>query len=147
MKRARMLLMALALCAVGVFGATGMASAQPGVHGGGNPYYSNMPPEAQAAMQKHWNAVAPLRQQLFAKQAELDAKIISGANDSEIKSITQEINTLSAKLNEAQVQMRQEMAKQGMPYGGHMGGGGYGHRGGMGYGHGMGHGGNMGCNW
>ncbi|MDL2267342.1 MAG: hypothetical protein LBC94_10375 [Desulfovibrio sp.] len=138
MKKARMLLMALALCAVGVFGATGMASAQPGMHGGGHGYYSNMTPEAQASMQKHWNTVAPLRQQLFAKQAELDAKIASGASDSEIKSITQEVNSLSAKLNEAQVQMRQEMAKQGMPYGGHMGGGGYGHRGGMGYGHGMG---------
>ena len=142
MKKARMLLMALALCAVGVFGATGMASAQPGMHGGGHGYYSNMTPEAQASMQKHWNTVAPLRQQLFAKQAELDAKIASGASDSEIKSITQEVNSLSAKLNEAQVQMRQEMAKQGMPYGGHMGGGGYGHRGGMGYGHG-GHG----CCW
>lgn len=137
MKKARMLLMALALCAVGVFGATGMASAQPGMHGGGHPYYSNMSPEAQAAMQQHWNTVAPLRQQLFAKQGDLDAKIASGASDSEIKSITQEINSLSAKLNEAQVRMRQEMAKQGAPYGGHMGGGGYGHRGGMGHGHGM----------
>ena len=139
MKKARMLLMALALCAVGVFGATGMASAQPGMYGGGNPYYSNMPPEAQAAMQKHWNTVTPLRQQLFAKQAELDAKIVSGASDSEIKSITQEINSLNAKLNEDQVQMRQELAKQGMHYGGHMGGGygRYGPPGGMGDGRGI----------
>jgi len=78
--------------------------------------------------------VAPLRQQLYAKQAELDAKIASGASDSEISSITKEVNSLSAKLNEAQVQMQQAMAKQGMPYGGYMGG--YGHGGGMGYGHG-----------
>lgn len=145
MKKTRMLLMALALCAVGVFGATGMASAQPGGYGGGQPYYSNMSPEAQTAMQKHWNTVAPLRQQLFAKQAELDAKIASGASDAEIGSLTKEINALSAKLTEAQVQMQQEMAKQGMPYGGYMGGGhmgGYGHRGGMGYGHG-----GSGCCW
>lgn len=140
MKKVRIVLMALALCAVGVFGATGMANAQPGMHGGGYPYYSNMSPETQAAMQKHWNTVDPLRQQLFAKQAELDAKIASGASDAEISSVTKEINNLSAKLTEAQVQMQREMAKQGMPYGGHMGG--YGHRGGMGYGHG-----GPGCCW
>lgn len=138
MKKARTAMMALVLCSVGVFGATGMAGAQPGRHGGGHPYSSDMTPEAQAAAQKHWNALAPLRQQLFAKQAELDAKIASGAADPEIRSITKEINMLSAKLNEAQVQMRQEMARQGMPYGGHMGG--YGHRGGMGYG-------GSGCCW
>ncbi|WP_297895287.1 hypothetical protein [uncultured Desulfovibrio sp.] len=134
MKKTYMVFLALAICAGSVFGATGMANAQTGMYSGGDPYYANMTPEVQAAMQKHWNTVAPLRQQLYAKQAELDAKIASGASDSEISSITKEVNSLSAKLNEAQVQMQQAMAKQGMPYGGYMGG--YGHGGGMGYGHG-----------
>lgn len=135
MKKTYMVFLALAICAGSVFGATGMANAQTGMYSGGDPYYANMTPEVQAAMQKHWNTVAPLRQQLYAKQAELDAKIASGASDSEISSITKEVNSLSAKLNEAQVQMQQAMAKQGMPYGGYIPGG-YGHGGGMGYGHG-----------
>jgi hypothetical protein len=131
-----MALTILALCAVAAFGAPAAADTRHGRHDGGNPRYSAMSPEAQAAMQQHWNTVAPLRQQLFAKQAELDAKIASGASDAEIGSVTKDINTLSAKLNEAHVRMQQEMAKLGMPYGGCMGGGDYGHRGGMGYGRG-----------
>jgi hypothetical protein len=134
-----MLLMAAALCTVGVFGATGTAGAWAGMHGGGHPYRSAMSPEAQAVMQKHMEAAAPLRQQLFAKQAELDAKIASGAGDAEVGSVTKEINRLSAELNEAQVQMRRETAGPGMPYGGAEG---YGHRGGMGHGRGSG-----GCWW
>lgn len=138
MKKTRMLLIALALCIVGVFGIISAASAQPGWHRGGHGYYSNVSPEAEAAMQQHWNTMAPLRQQLFAKQAELDALFASGSGDSEkINSITKEINTLSTKLTEAEVRMRQDMAKQGMPYGGGYRGG-YGHRGGGGYGNGMG---------
>ena len=144
MKKARVAFMVLSLCMVSVFGVAGMASAH-GWHRGGSPYYANIPPEAQAAMQQHWNIVEPLRQQLFAKQVELDAKISSGASDSEISSITKEINALGSKLNEAQVQMSQEMSKLGMPYDGQMNG--YGYRGGRGYGHGgRGYGGH-GCYW
>jgi hypothetical protein len=128
--------MALALCAAGAFGATDAASAQPDRNGGGHPYSSDMSPEAQAVMQKHWNTVESLRRQLFARQAELDAKIASGAGDSEVGAVARDINKLSAGLNEAQARTRQEAARQGVPpYGGPVGGG-NGYRGGMGYAHG-----------
>ncbi len=145
MKTARIMMMVLALCAAGTFGAASMANAQPNMHGDNSSYYS-MSPEAQAAMQKHWNIVGPLRQELFAKQTELDAKIASGADEASIQNIVKQVNELSAKLNEAQVKMRQQMAKDGMAYAGPMMHG-AGQMGGMGYGHGMGNGHAMGCGW
>lgn len=144
MKKASVMFMVLALCAAGVFGVNSLASAQPGW--GGHHYYSNVDPETQAFMQKHWDTVTPLRQQLYAKQAELDMKISSGASSEEVNDIVKDINILDAKLNDAHVRMRQEMTKRGIPYAGRMNGysDGYRNRGGRGCGHG-GHGG--GCCW
>ena len=101
MKKTWMTLMVLALCTVGLFGASAVANAQPG-WGGHRPYayrYAYQNPEAQALMQKHWDAIEPLQRQLYAKQAELDAKIAAGASDAEIKALSQDIIGLSAKLH------------------------------------------------
>jgi hypothetical protein len=140
MKMTRMMVMALALCAAAVFSAAGMADAQPGWRDCGQPCYSEVSPDARAALQKHWNSVVPLKRLLYAKQIELDARLAAGASDSEITSLAKEINGLFAQLTEAQVLMRREMIKLGMPLGGPMGG--FGYHGGMGYGRGR-----AGCGW
>ena len=164
-------MMALAIAAMTIFGASGIASAAP--HNGAmmnNGNYNNMSPEMQAGMQKAYATINPLEQQLYAKKMELDAQIAAGADDKTIQGLVGEVNALSAKLTEAQAQVKRQMAKDGIPYNnfmqycmmmggsmcgyGGMMGGGMGHGGmmggGMGHGGmmggGMGHGG-MGCGW
>ena len=157
-------MMALAIAAMTILGASGIASAAP--HNGAmmnNGYYNNMSPEAQASMQKAYMTINPLEQQLYAKNMELDAQIAAGADDRTIQALVGEVNALSAKLTEAQAQVKRQITKDGIPYnnfmqycmmmggsmcgyGGMMGGnygGGMMHGGGMGQG-GMMHGGGMG---
>jgi zinc resistance-associated protein len=84
------------------------------------------------------------RRQLFSKQSELDAQIYSASpDDKKIRTLTEEIAALRAKLFEASVELRRQLVKEGAPA--DRQGWGYGHEPGHGgrgyYGHGYGHGG------
>lgn len=150
----------LSLALVAVLGLAGMANAQGhgmgmmsgSDHGnmvGGNGMgmmggMQGLTPEKQAVVQKvyaEYNAfAAPLSQQLFAKQSELNALLYGGAADSgKIPALTKEIGDLNAKLYNAQVNLRKQLVKEGVPASG-MGMGGM-HMGAMG---GNGHGNMMG---
>ncbi len=132
MKKITMTIAAISLTAAGIFAVATQANAQGGWWHGHNGYSSNMTPAAQANMQKHHAKTAPLSQALYAKQAELDQKITSGADAESIQTLTNEINDLNASLNQAQVELRQQMASEGSYYAGHMASG-YGHHGGTGH--------------
>ena len=123
MKTIRMRTLTLALALAAVLGLAGMASAQghmaggPGMQGG---HMYGLTPEKQAAAQKiyaeHGAATAQLRQQLFAKQSELNAQLYGGAaDDKKVQALTKEIGDLNAKLLEAQVAMKRQLAKEGIP--------------------------------
>lgn len=174
--KTRMSILTLSLALVAVLGLAGMASAQGmmgqgmggmGMMGGsgmgmmgqgmgmGGMY--SMSPEKQAVIQKLYveynTATAPVRQQLFAKQSELNALYYGGTTDTKkFQTLTREIGDLNAKLYEAQMNLRNQLAKEGVPASGMghgMGMGGMGMMGGSGMGGmgmGMGMGGmGMGC--
>lgn len=172
--KTRMSILTLSLALVAVLGLAGMASAQGMMGGGmmGGPGMGGMgmmggpgmgmgmggmygmAPEKQAAIQKLYveynTATAPVRQQLFAKQSELSALYYSGTTDTKkFQALTREIGDLNAKLYEAQMNLRNQLAKEGVPASGMghgMGMGGMGMMGGSGMGMGMGYGGmGMGC--
>lgn len=161
--KTRMNILTLSLALVAVLGLAGMASAQghmmggPGMTGGhGMGMMNNMTPEKQAAVQKIYSdfsmSTEPLRQQLFAKQSELNVLYYNGSADTtKVQTLTREIADLNAKLYSAQVNLRKQLAKEGVPASGMghgMGMGGMGMMGGSGMGMGgmgMGYGG-MGMN-
>lgn len=156
--RKNVLMLSLAL--VAVLGLAGMAYAQyhmmggpgagmPGGQAMGTMY--NLPPEKQAAVQKlyseHNQATESLRQQLFAKQSELNTLYYSGSADTgKVQTLSREIGDLNAKLYSAQVSLRKQLTKEGVPAYGMGHGAGYGMGHGMGMGMGMGHGMGMGSN-
>ncbi len=161
--KTRMSILTLSLALVAVLGLAGMASAQgmmgqgmmgqgmmgQGMMGQGMGMGGmyGMSPEKQAVIQKLYveynTATAPVRQQLFAKQSELSALYYGGTTDAKkFQTLTREIGDLNAKLYEAQMNLRNQLAKEGVPASGMghgMGMGGMG-MGGMGMG-GMGMGG------
>lgn len=132
--RNRISILTLMLALVALLGLAGMASAQGHMMGGqgmmgGNMY--GLTPEKQAAAQKiyaeHNAATVQLRQQLFAKQSELNAQLYGGAtDDKKVQSLTKEISDLNAKLFEAQVNLKRQLTKEGIPAMGGMGMGGMG---------------------
>lgn len=158
MKTFQMRKLTLALALVAVLGMAGMANAQMGGHGIAGGAHMGMtgvgmaglPPEQQAAVQKiysdNYAATAQFRQQLLVKQSELNAQIYGGAADEKkIQTLTKEIGDINSKLYEAQVNLRKQLAREGVPASGMgmncgMMGGGMGGMGGM-MGGGMGHGG------
>jgi zinc resistance-associated protein len=123
------------LALVAVLGIAGVASAQghtpsPQEHGanmgatGG--HMQGLTPEKQAAAQKlhadHNAATAQLKQQLFAKQSELNAQLYGGAtDDKKVQALTKEIGDLNTRLLEAQVTLKRQLAKEGIPAMGGMG--------------------------
>lgn len=126
--RKRIVGITLALALVASLGFSGLANAQmmgPGMMGGhgmgmmgGNMY--GLPPEKQAAAQKiyaeHNAATAQFKQQLFAKQSELNLQLYGGAtDDKKVQALTKEIGDLNAKLIEAQANLARQLAKEGIP--------------------------------
>lgn len=108
------------------------------MHGGGM-VMANIPPEKQAVAQKLYaeftSSTAGVRQQLYAKQSELNALYHGGAPDTKkYQALTREIGDLNAKIYEAQANLRAQLAKEGIPAsamgGHHMGGAGMGMMGG-----------------
>ncbi|MFU2208983.1 periplasmic heavy metal sensor [Solidesulfovibrio sp. C21] len=143
----KLLATTFALAAIIVFGSWGSAGAQmgPGMMSGYG--YQNLTPEKQAAAQKiygaYYSQTRALRQQLVAKQYELNALIYGGkADDKKVQELTGEVSQLRSKLYEAQVALQRQLAKEDLPFMGGMHGGGM-HGGGM-YGGGMYGGGMMG---
>ena len=122
----RFFIPALALAALLGIGVT--ANAQMMGHGTMHGYAgSGLSPEKQAAVQKAYAdfdaATASLRQQLTAKQYELEAQIVGGSpDDKKVQSLTKDVSDLSAKLFKAQVDLQGQMTKLGLPSGA-MGGG------------------------
>ena len=158
MKKSTLFSTTMALAFVAALGMASLAAAQPHMRG-----YQGMSPEQYTVMQETYadfdRKIQPLRQQMYAKQAELDALYYNNTpqNDPKVQSLMKEIGDLDAKLYAAHGDMRKQMIDKGMPaYGGGMrngygcpmmgqgyGGMGHGrgmHGGGMGYGHGHGHG-------
>jgi len=134
MKRIKMFAAALAVGAAILVGTGGTAMAYPGNHWGGQ----GMNQEQQAAIQKeyadHYQAIAPLQQELMAKRSELEAMYYGNTVDNnKVQSLFKNIADLEAKLFTANTAFQKKLADKGIPYGGYgMGyGGGYGgHRGG-----------------
>lgn len=133
----------MAAALVVVLGMVSFAGAHPPMWGD-----RAMTPDQYAAMQEAYaeldRRVQPLRQQMYAKQAELDALYYSNApqNTPQEQSLVKEINALDSKIYEAYANMRNQMSDKGIPvYGGGMPG--YG----RGYGHGYGRGYGHGCGW
>lgn len=151
----------ISLALAAVLGLAGLASAQnhmmgsagAGMANGGNGTMyghgmampANLSPEKQAAVQKLYTdlnaATGPVRQQLYAKQSELNALYYSGTTDTKkFQALSREIGDLNAKLYEAQANLRTQLAKEGVPAsamamgGHHMGMAGGGHMGGAGMG-------------
>jgi len=128
--RNRISALTLMLALVAVLGFAGFASAQGHMGGqgtgmmGGN--MMGLTPEKQAVAQKlqaeHYAATAQLKQQLFAKQSELNAQLYGGAtDDKKVQTLTKEIGDLNAKLFEAQVTLKRQLTKEGIPAMGGMG--------------------------
>lgn len=129
--RNRISALTLMLTLVAVLGFAGLASAQGHMMGGqgmgmtgGN--MMGLTPEKQAAAQKiyadHNAATVQLKQQLFAKQSELNAQLYGGAtDDKKVQALTKEISDLNAKLFESQVNLKRQLAKEGIPATGGMG--------------------------
>lgn len=138
--RNRISALTLMLALVAVLGFAGFASAQSHVpnaqeHGAGSPGMGmgmmggnmmGLTPEKQAAAQKiyadHNAATVQLKQQLFAKQSELNAQLYGGAtDDKKVQILTKEISDLNAKLFESQVNLKRQLSKEGIPAMGGMG--------------------------
>lgn len=127
----------LALVLAALLGFSGLANAQmmgPGMMGGqgmgmmggqgmgmmGGNMMMGMSPEKQAAAQKiyaDFNAkTASMRQQLTAKQYELNAQLVSATpDDKKVQALTKEIADLNVKLFEAQVALQNQLTKEGIP--------------------------------
>ena len=111
-------LAALLISAMAITGAAGVANARMGGHGGphqGAYAGAQISPEMQQSMEKAYNTIAPLQLELRAKQAELTAKIYSGADDKTIQDLSKEVNALQAKVTDARVKMQKDFAKAGIP--------------------------------
>ncbi|MES9996588.1 periplasmic heavy metal sensor [Desulfovibrio aminophilus] len=128
-----------------------------GMYGGGPGYgmmdeYTQLTPEKRAAVDKlfaeHRKAVQPLRDELFVKQAELDAVERQQSPDlNAVRTLAKDITTLRGKLFDQGEAFRAKVEKEtGIEMGPGRGYGmGYGRGSGMGYGHGYGHGYGMGA--
>lgn len=131
--------LALALAAIVGFSGTALARGPMYGHPG-----MNMTPEQYSAMQETYaefdKTILPLRQQMFAKQSELQALYYNGTpeSDPKVQALIKDINDLDAKLYAANGELRARMSEKGIPFGPGMRHG-YGH-GGMMRGHGYGYG-------
>lgn len=128
----------VALALVALLGFSGLASAQmmgPGMMGGqgmmgGNMMMGgqgmmgnmmmNLSPEKQAAAQKIYadfnTKTATMRQQLTAKQYDMNAQLYSATpDDKKVQALTKDISDLNAKLFEAQVALQNQLTKEGIP--------------------------------
>lgn len=139
MKKSMLLSFAFALAIVGLSGSVFAAD------------------QAQEAYNAYSQKVAPIEQQLFAKQAELDAVYANPQPDTaKAQQLYKDIAELKGQLFAAQAELRSQVGDSGAPYAGmhhpgefsqgggygnmgHRGGGYMGHRGGGYMGHGGGH--------
>ncbi|GAB6177412.1 hypothetical protein JCM16814_23030 [Desulfobaculum senezii] len=124
----------------------GQMRGQMGGHGWGQGYcgqgYQALSPEQQqkadAIAQQFYQDTKPLREQMYAKRAELEALLASpNADQSRIDAVTKDIANLRSQLFEKRVKFRQQMGNETgirMPMGRGYGHGGY-HRGGGGGGY------------
>jgi hypothetical protein len=100
-----------------IIGIAGMALAHGHMMG-----QAGMTPEQHQAAQDRYiefeKKMQPLRKQLYAKRAELDALYYSEApqNDAKIQSLIKDIAELDARLYAAHLEMRKQMGDQAMPY-------------------------------
>lgn len=146
MKKTTRHLAFLALAALFVVTSSGIAEARGYGNRGGGPWYgaSAMTQEqqtkAQQIMSAQYEKMAPVKQQMIVKQAELQAQMISPAPDkAKIESLAKEIGALKGKMLAARSDAVTLLKNEGVPIGGgfSMGPG----RGrGMGPGRGMGNG-------
>ena len=153
MKKSKLTVTIMAMLTVAAIGFAAIAIAGPHYGQMWGPHHgmqSNVSPEHNKAMQdayiKFDQKTQPLQQQLYAKQAELDALYYNGTppNDPKVQSLMKEMVDLDMRLSEAHLEIRKQMAGMGIPfYGGRMEAG-YGghawHGGGRGGGCGGGHG-------
>ena len=130
MKRSTIFGTAMALGMAAIIGISSTASAYPGDHRGG---WQGMTQEQQAAAQEIYanydQQTAPLRQQMMAKRAELDALYYGqNADSSKVQSLYKDIADIQAKLFTANTEMQKKLADKGIStgnYGMRRGGGMY----------------------
>jgi Spy/CpxP family protein refolding chaperone len=120
MKQRILILTVLALGVAVLIGA-GTASANPAWHGNQHDgsYYSNLTPDQQTEAQKlfstHAQKVEPLRQQMYAKRAELDDLYSSDkADSSKAQTLLKEIADIETKLYNAHMEFRKNLDAQGL---------------------------------
>ena len=122
MKRTKVTSTVMALAFALVLGFAGIAGAQSHMMG-----YQNMSPEQYKVMQdmhvEFDKKAEPLRQQLYAKQAELNALYYQGTpqNDPKVQSLLKDIGDLDGKLYAVRADFRKQLNSKGIPVYGGMG--------------------------
>ncbi|MDR2075565.1 MAG: hypothetical protein LBP61_01330 [Desulfovibrio sp.] len=118
MKKATLVSAASALTFAALLGLSGMAFAGP--RGGHQPEMTSEQYAASQEIRKEFQQkIQPLRQQLFAGQAELDALYYRGAprNDARVQALLKEVNDLDLRIYALCAEMRSRMQERGLPYG------------------------------
>ncbi len=143
MKTANFRKTAAILSVVAVLGTAGVAAANPAYHSSA-PLSQEQMTKAQELISAYRTAVAPLEQQVNAKQAELQALLYSATPDkSRIEAISKDIGAIQGQIYASEASLNAQLTKEGIPVDGPQGNRqmahGYGHRGGHGGGHGGGH--------
>lgn len=146
MKKHHKLLLVLAVSFLTLVGMPALSSAQRGNSGGcHDDVMQKLSPEVRESIRKAHEALAPVFVQYWAKQAELSAKIYSGADDKTIQDLAKAVENLHSQLLEGRIGLQKQMAKAGLPMREFHGGMKGGFHGGMMGGGMMGGMGDMGC--
>ena len=122
MKKTTFSIVSLALAAACVLSFSGIALARGAGNYGGCPGYaaSGLTPEQQTKAQQICTAqnekMTTLRQQMIAKQAELQVQMVSATPDkAKIESISKELGELRGKMLVARTEISAQLQKEGIP--------------------------------
>ena len=129
------------LGALVILSAAGIAEANPAYHSSSS-LNQEQTTRAQELITEHRTTVAPLEQQLNAKQAELNVQLYSAEPDKvKIEAISKDIGAIQGQIYTSAASLHAQLAKEGIPTNGRQGNQGVarGHGGGCGGGHGGGH--------
>ena len=117
MRKHNKLLFILAVASLTLLGSAALSSARGDGPGGCSGYEAmkDLSPEVRDSIRKAHEALTPVFVQYWAKQAELSAKIYSGADDKTIQDIAKEVERLHSQLLEGRIGLQKQMAKAGLP--------------------------------
>ena len=101
MRKHSKLLLVLTVASLTLVGSAALSSARSGGSGDCGGYEAAMKdlsPEVRDSIRKAHDALTPVSVQYWAKQAELSAKIYSGADDKTIQDLAKEVERLHSQL-------------------------------------------------